>query len=146
MDDRGYPANEVGRYAMTLEDWNNWPVHLAWFRKATQPFRLTFRGLNGILITDVSKQRAAMQINLPDDIANLARQQAAAAGFPDAIDEYVVHLLTSGDLAEQSKLKRWNERNKAAIEQSQQGLSRPLDDDQVIGRLKARLAENESQH
>jgi hypothetical protein len=37
---------------------------------------------------------------------------------------------------EQEKLTRWNERNRLAIEQSEKGLSRPLDDERVLARLR----------
>jgi Arc/MetJ-type ribon-helix-helix transcriptional regulator len=41
---------------------------------------------------------------------------------------------------EREKLRRWHEGNRIAIEQSAQGLSKPLDDEAVIARLRARLA------
>jgi hypothetical protein len=47
------------------------------------------------------------------------------------------------DALEQRELERvtrWNERNQLAIEQSQQGLSMPLDDERVLTRLRERLA------
>jgi hypothetical protein len=44
------------------------------------------------------------------------------------------------DQIEQDKLVRWNERNRLAIEQSEQGLSEPLDDEKVLARLRERLA------
>ena len=39
-----------------------------------------------------------MQINLPDDAAQLIRQKAAAAGFPDQIEAYVAHLIASDEV------------------------------------------------
>lgn len=42
---------------------------------------------------------------------------------------------------DQEKLRRWHEGNRIAIEQSRQGLSKPLDDEQVLQRLRARLAQ-----
>ena len=44
------------------------------------------------------------------------------------------------DQLEQDKLVRWEERNRMAMQQSQQGLSKPLDDEAVLGRLRERLA------
>jgi hypothetical protein len=44
------------------------------------------------------------------------------------------------DQLEQDKLIRWDERNRIAQRQSQQGLSMPVDDEAVLGRLRARLA------
>jgi hypothetical protein len=44
------------------------------------------------------------------------------------------------DQIEQDKRTRWHERNRLAAEQSAQGLSKPLDDQQVLARLRERLA------
>ncbi len=44
------------------------------------------------------------------------------------------------DQVEQDKLARWSERNRLAAEQSAQGLSRPLDDQRVLARLRERLS------
>ncbi len=38
-----------------------------------------------------------MQINLPADVAQLALQKAAAAGFGDQVDAYIVHLISSDE-------------------------------------------------
>ena len=43
------------------------------------------------------------------------------------------------DQLEEQKLTRWREGNRIAQEQSQQGLSKPLDDEAVLGRLRSRL-------
>jgi hypothetical protein len=44
------------------------------------------------------------------------------------------------DKSEQDKLECWNDRNQLAAEQSRQGLSRPLDDERALARLRERLA------
>jgi hypothetical protein len=41
-----------------------------------------------------------MQINLPDDAAQLALQKAAAAGFGGQLDAYIVHLIATDDVEE----------------------------------------------
>jgi len=41
---------------------------------------------------------------------------------------------------EEEVLDCWNEKNQTAINQSQQGLSKPLDDEAVLGRMHSRLA------
>lgn len=41
-----------------------------------------------------------MQINLPDDAAQLALQKAAAAGFGGQLDAYIVHLIASDEVEE----------------------------------------------
>ena len=44
------------------------------------------------------------------------------------------------DQLEEDKLVRWRERNRMAAEQSQQGVSRPLNDNAVLERLRQRLS------
>ena len=46
------------------------------------------------------------------------------------------------DQLEEDKLVRWRDRNRIAIEQSQQGKSRPLNDKAVLERLRKRLLED----
>ena len=45
------------------------------------------------------------------------------------------------DRLEEDKLLRWHDRNRLAMEQSQQGKSRPLSDSVILDRLRKRLAE-----
>jgi len=45
------------------------------------------------------------------------------------------------DQVEQDRLTRWHERNRLAGQQSQQGLSRPLNDETVLARLRKRFAD-----
>ncbi len=42
---------------------------------------------------------------------------------------------------EEDVLKNWDEKNRVAMKQSQQGLSKPLDDEAVVGRMRSRLAQ-----
>jgi hypothetical protein len=44
-------------------------------------------------------------------------------------------------LSEWRKLQRWNERNGISIQQSEQGLSKPLDLEGVLQRVEERVAE-----
>ena len=46
------------------------------------------------------------------------------------------------DQLEEDKLVRWRERNRMAAEQSQQGVSRPLNDNAVLERLRQRLSDD----
>lgn len=39
-----------------------------------------------------------MQINLPDDAAQLVLRKAAAAGFGGQLDAYIVHLIATDDV------------------------------------------------
>jgi hypothetical protein len=41
---------------------------------------------------------------------------------------------------DEDKLRRFSERNEQAVDESKQGLSRPLDDEQMLARLRRRLA------
>ena len=54
-------------------------------------------------------------------------------------DDVIRHAMDALDQIEQDKLTRWHERNRLATEQSRQGLSKPLDDQKVLCRLRERL-------
>jgi len=43
--------------------------------------------------------------------------------------------------AYQEKLRRWNERNELSEQQARRGEAKPLDDEAVLARLRARLAQ-----
>ena len=43
---------------------------------------------------------------------------------------------------EEEKLRRWNERNRQAVDESRQGLSKPLDLEAVLNRVETRVAED----
>ena len=55
-------------------------------------------------------------------------------------DDVLREAMDALDQLEQDKLIRWDERNRIAMRQSQQGFSMPLDDEAVLGRLRERLA------
>ena len=55
-------------------------------------------------------------------------------------DEVIREAMDALDQLEQDRLIRWEERNRMAMQQSQEGLSRPLDDKAVLTRLRERLA------
>jgi Arc/MetJ-type ribon-helix-helix transcriptional regulator len=55
-------------------------------------------------------------------------------------DDILRDAMDALDQVEQDKLLRWHERNRLATEQSRQGLSKPLDDEAVLARLRERLA------
>jgi Arc/MetJ-type ribon-helix-helix transcriptional regulator len=46
-------------------------------------------------------------------------------------DDIIRDAIDALDQIEQERLTRWNERNALAIQQSEQGLSKPLDDEQI---------------
>jgi len=43
---------------------------------------------------------------------------------------------------EEEKLRRWNERNHQTVDESRQGLSKPLDLETVLKRVETRVAED----
>lgn len=55
-------------------------------------------------------------------------------------DEVIRDAMDALDQIEQDKLARWSERNRLSAQQSEQGLSKPLDDQEVLARLRERLA------
>lgn len=80
-----------------------------------------------------------MTYNMPDDLyARL--QDHLAAGSYESESEVLHHAMDALEQVEQDRLLRWNERNRSATLESQQGLSRPLDQQAVFERLRARLA------
>jgi len=80
-----------------------------------------------------------MNFPLPDDICQ--RLQACVAwGSHESEEDVLRDALDALEQREQHKLARWGEENAISMEQSRQGLSKPLDDDAVIARLNQRLA------
>jgi Arc/MetJ-type ribon-helix-helix transcriptional regulator len=80
-----------------------------------------------------------MAYQLPPEIDHRVQAYLGTGGFQNE-DEVLHTALDALEEREQEKLRRWNEGNRIAIEQSEQGLSKPLDDEAVIARLRARLA------
>lgn len=63
-----------------------------------------------------------------------------SGGRYESEDDLLREAMDALDQLEEDKLTRWHDRNRIAMEQSQQGLSRPLSDEAVLGRLRERLA------
>lgn len=80
-----------------------------------------------------------MSYQLPPDLDHRVQAYLIAGGFHDE-DEVLSTALDALEEREREKLRRWHDGNRIAIEQSQQGLSKPLDDETVLARLRARLA------
>ncbi len=80
-----------------------------------------------------------MAYQLPPDIDHRVQAYLGAGGYQSE-DDVLRTALDALEEREQEKLHRWDDRNRIAIEQSQHGLSKPLDDEAVIARLRARLA------
>ena len=81
-----------------------------------------------------------MTYQFPADVEQLIKQQMALGVYASE-DEVLRDALGALDQREQERLVRWDARNTLAIEQSKQGLSRPLIDEQVLTRQRARLAQ-----
>lgn len=80
-----------------------------------------------------------MHYQFPADICQ--RLEACIAGGRFANEDDVLrNALDALEEREQKTLERWHEGNAVALEQSRRGLSKPLDDDVVLSRLRARLA------
>lgn len=80
-----------------------------------------------------------MAYRVPADVEQLIKQRMALGAYSSE-DDVLRDALEALELREQQRLARWDERNDLAIKQSNQGLSRALDDEQVLARLRARLA------
>jgi Arc/MetJ-type ribon-helix-helix transcriptional regulator len=74
------------------------------------------------------------------DVEQLIKERMAI-GVYSSEDEVLRDALGALEQLEQERFARWDERKRLAIEQSQQGLSWPLDDQRVLARLRERLAQ-----
>jgi Arc/MetJ-type ribon-helix-helix transcriptional regulator len=76
---------------------------------------------------------------LPPDISERLQAWVVAGGYRSE-EEALRQALDALDERDQETRRRWHDGNALAIEQSRQGLSKPLDDEAVLARLRARLA------
>jgi len=81
-----------------------------------------------------------MNYRFPPDIEERLKARMSEGRFRSE-DDVLREAMDALDQLEQDKLIRWDERNRIALRQSEQGLSKPLDDEAVLGRLRERLAE-----
>ena len=90
-----------------------------------------------------------MSIDIPSDYAAIIQQAVASGAYatPEAALRHALELFAAEQAkGDESKLERWHQRNDESISQSQQGLSRPLDEEAVIDRLNSRLADQQPLH
>ena len=80
-----------------------------------------------------------MNYEFPADSEESVKARMGNSRFQSE-DDVLREAMDALDQLEQDKLTRWDERNRIAMQQSQQGLSRPLDDKTKLGRLRERLA------
>ena len=76
---------------------------------------------------------------LPPDIEERLKARMSEGQYASEA-ELLRDAMDALDRLEEDRLLRWRDRNRLAIEQSQQGKSRPLNDSAVLVRLRERLA------
>ena len=79
-----------------------------------------------------------MAYQLPADIRKDIQSYIASGDYQNEEDVLRTAIQVLGQ-REEDVLMKWNESNRTAIEQSQQGLSKALDDGAVLGRMRSRL-------
>lgn len=73
------------------------------------------------------------------EIEELIKDRMASGTYASE-DELIRDAMEALEQREQARVVRWNERNRLAVEQSRNGLSRSLRDEEVLHRLRERLA------
>jgi len=81
-----------------------------------------------------------MPYQLPPELDHRVQAYLLTGGFQSEND-VLCAALDALEEREQEKLRRWNEGNRIAIEQSKQGLSKPLDVDAMMARIEQRVAQ-----
>ena len=77
---------------------------------------------------------------LPPDIEERLKARMSEGRYASEAD-LLREAMDALDRLEEDKLLRWHDRNRLAMEQSQQGKSRSLSDSVILDRLRKRLAE-----
>ena len=80
-----------------------------------------------------------MSYEFPPDLEQRVRARMSDGRYGSE-DDLLREAMDAFDQLEQDKIARWDERNRTAQEQSRQSLSKPLDDEAVLARLRERLA------
>jgi Arc/MetJ-type ribon-helix-helix transcriptional regulator len=80
-----------------------------------------------------------MNYQFPPDLEERLKARMSEGGYENE-DDVLREAMDALEQLEQEKLIRWHERNRIAIQQSQQGLSKPLNEQAVLDRLRKRLA------
>ena len=84
-------------------------------------------------------QTRIMSYQIPKDIEERVKARMSDGRYQTE-DEVLREAMDALDQMEQDTLIRWSERNQIAVRQSQQGLSKPLNDKAMLDRLRKRLA------
>jgi Arc/MetJ-type ribon-helix-helix transcriptional regulator len=80
-----------------------------------------------------------MTYQFPPDLDVRVKAEMSRRGL-NSEDDVLREALDALHQLEQDKLRRWQERNEIALEQSHRGLSKPLDLESVLARVEERLA------
>lgn len=80
-----------------------------------------------------------MAYQFPPDVDQRIKERLASGAYASE-DEVLRDAMEALDQLDQERIASWHERNRLATEQSQRGLSKPLDDAKMLGRLRERLA------
>jgi Arc/MetJ-type ribon-helix-helix transcriptional regulator len=83
-----------------------------------------------------------MSYPFPPDLDERIRARMSGGAYQSE-DDVLREALNALDEREQETLRRWNERNQTAMEQSRLGVSTPLDLDRILGRVEQRMADHQ---
>ncbi|MBP90592.1 MAG: hypothetical protein CMJ64_28435 [Planctomycetaceae bacterium] len=79
-----------------------------------------------------------MPFQLPPDLQTRIELQLSNGSYQN--EEEVLREALDALERDQTNSRRWHERNELAIEQSRQEMSKPIDDEAVLERLRQRVA------
>jgi Arc/MetJ-type ribon-helix-helix transcriptional regulator len=82
-----------------------------------------------------------MPYQFPPDLDERVKAEMFRRGLQSE-DDVLREALDALNQLDQDKLRRWQEGNEIAIEQSRRGLSKPLDLESVLARVEERLAKH----
>ena len=80
-----------------------------------------------------------MSYQFPPDLEVRVKARMSDGRF-ESEDDLLRKAMDALDQLEHDRLMRWNERNQIAVQQGREGLSKPIDDEAVLSRLRERLA------
>jgi Arc/MetJ-type ribon-helix-helix transcriptional regulator len=84
---------------------------------------------------------SSMEQHTSPNLESRVQNYLATGSFP-SVDAVLHSAMDALDERERGKSERWQLGNQIALEQSRKGLSKPLDDDAILLRLRSRLAEH----
>jgi Arc/MetJ-type ribon-helix-helix transcriptional regulator len=85
------------------------------------------------------QEEILMAYQFPPDVEKLVKDRMAL-GIYSSEDEILRDALGALEQVELDTIRRWEERRRLATDESNRGLSKPLDEAKVLARLRERLA------